>query len=188
MKSIVSGIVLLTLYLAAALNLAAAPAGLRLGPSAPVYAVADKSLDLTDEVTLEAWVRADKMSDTGGRILDKTKPGTQLGYMLDTWPGNSLRLLNAQGMCRFDAKLPADKWTHVVGVFSASKRIMKLYMNGKEVASLEGYFAPMTRSEEPLCVGADPKGANRFTGRILRAAVYRRALTAQDVAQRAAID
>ncbi len=63
---------------------------------------------------------------------------------------------------------------------------MKLYMNGKEVASLEGSFAPMTRSEEPLCVGADPKGANRFTGRILRAAVYRRALTASEVAHPAA--
>src|SRR5262245_2943315 len=62
-------------------------------------------LDLTEEVTLEAWVQADRMPEGGGRIIDKSKPGTQLGYMLDTWPGNSLRFLNAKGMCRYDARL-----------------------------------------------------------------------------------
>ena len=94
-------------------------AGMRLNDRSPIYAAASqKALDLTTEVTLEAWVKADKMSSAGGRILDKTMPGTQEGYMLDTHPGNSLRLLNATGMCRYDAQLPADQWTHVVGVFS----------------------------------------------------------------------
>ena len=96
--------------------------GLPLGAKTPLYeAAAGEALDLTDEVTLEAWVRADKMPDAGGRILDKSVPGTQRGYMLDTWPGNSLRFLNARGMCRFDAKLPADRWSHVAGVYSGRR-------------------------------------------------------------------
>ena len=160
-------------------------AGLRLNDSSPIYAAASqKALDLTAEVTLEAWVKAEKMASAGGRILDKTLPGTQVGYMLDTHPGNSLRLLNATGMCRYDAQLPADQWTHVVGVFSAHKKIMKLYVNGREVARVTREFTPMTLSQVPLCIGADPTGDNRFHGRIRRAAIYSRALTSEEVLQR----
>ena len=165
---------------------AAGAEGMRLDDKSPIFdAGPDKALDLTDEVTLEAWIKADRMGESGGRILDKTVSGTQDGYMLDTWPGNSLRFLNAKGMCRFDAKLPADKWTHVVGVFSASKKVMKLYVDGREVASLGGAFEPMRQSPVPLRLGCDPDGKNRFKGRILRAAVYGRALTADEVARRA---
>ncbi|HOW70784.1 MAG TPA: glycoside hydrolase N-terminal domain-containing protein [Phycisphaerae bacterium] len=167
---------------------AAAQTGLKIGEGGSVYQVEPgEALDLTDELTLEAWVQADRMSTAGGRILDKSVPGTQDGYMLDTHPGNSLRLLNAQGMCRFEAQLPARKWTHVAGVFSSSKRIMKLFVNGKEVAKIESRdFVPMRLSPVPLCVGADPTGGNRFKGRILRAAIYGRALTSEEIANRAA--
>ncbi|MCF7668297.1 MAG: glycoside hydrolase N-terminal domain-containing protein [Verrucomicrobia bacterium] len=160
--------------------------GYRLDAGAVIYKAFDQeSLDMTDEVTLEAWVKADKMPEAGGRILDRSRPGTQLGYMLDTWPGNSLRFLNAKAMCRYDAELPSDRWTHVVGVYSAPKEIMKLYMDGSEVASVEtGEFPKMELSDVPLCVGADPQGDNRFKGRIKRAAVYNRALSIEEVKRR----
>ena len=165
--------------------LCAADEGLKLDGKSPVYAAASKkAINLTTDVSLEAWIKADKMSNAGGRILDKSEPGTQIGYMLDTHPGNSLRFLNATGMCRYDAQLPADKWTHVVGVFSVSKKIMKLYVNGREVAKVDGPFVPMTRSRVPLCVGSDPKGENRFHGRIKRAAIYSRVLSAEEIQQR----
>ena len=184
----ISGIInlILAVWLLPTHNLLfAEDAGLRLNDSSPIYAAASqKALDLTAEVTLEAWVKAEKMAAAGGRILDKTLPGTQLGYMLDTHPGNSLRLLNATGMCRYDAQLPADQWTHVVGVFSAPQKIMKLYVNGREVARVTREFTPMTLSQAPLCIGADPTGDNRFHGRIRRAAIYSRALTSEEVLQR----
>ena len=160
--------------------------GYRLDGRSALYAVASRELDLTRELTLEAWVRADAMEQPGGRILDKSEPGTQLGYMLDTHPGNSLRLLNSMGMCNHDARLPADRWTHVAGVYSVSGRRMKLYVAGREVESLDGAFPEMTRSRVPLVIGADPTGGNRFLGRILRAAVYGRALSAEEIAARSA--
>ncbi len=166
---------------------AGADEGCRLGPEGPVYLVSDPVLDLTNEVTLEAWIRADPMDAAGGRILDKSVPGTQLGYMLDTHPSNSLRLLNRAGMCRFAARLTADRWTHVCGVFSAPRRLMALYVDGREVARLEAVdVPPMARSDVPLCVGADPRGHNRFRGAILRAAVYNRALSPDEIVARAA--
>jgi alpha-L-fucosidase 2 len=162
--------------------------GYRLDNQSPIYEAApDKALDLTDEVTLEAWIKADPMDEGGGRILDKSVPGTQLGYMLDSYPGNSLRHLNVKGMCSFKANLRSDQWSHVVGVYSASKRIMKVYLDGKDVASLGGDHWPrMTLSTVPLRIGCDPNGGNRFHGRILRAAVYVRALAADEISHRAA--
>jgi alpha-L-fucosidase 2 len=175
--------------LAAALPAAARAAdsdGYRLDAKSAIYeAGPDKALDLADEVTLEAWVKADKMPGGGGRILDKSQPGTSDGYMLDTYPGNSLRMITLSGMCQYDAKLPGDAWTHVAGVYSAPKKIQRLYVGGKEVASGGGAFPPLAKTAVPLRVGADPDDGNRFLGRIQRAAVYRRALTADEIAKRA---
>ena len=50
--------------------------GYPLNPATATYeAAAGKALDLTDEVTLEAWVKVDPMGEAGGRILDKSAPG-----------------------------------------------------------------------------------------------------------------
>ncbi len=97
--------------------------------------VADSgSLDLSDAITLEAWVKPGALPPGGGRIIDKSKAGTQNGYLLDTYPGSSLRLITAHGVLIHDAKLPTDQWTHVVGVFDAQKGDQCLYVNGGVVA------------------------------------------------------
>jgi alpha-L-fucosidase 2 len=168
--------------------LAAPQDGWKLDDRAPLYAAAPgAALDLSDEVTLEAWIAADAMGGGGGRILDKSTPGTQLGYMLDTYPGNSLRFVIAKELLVYDAKLKGDRWTYVAAVYSAPRQIMKLYLDGREVASAGGTDWPkLTRSPEPLVIGADPTGGNRFQGRILRAAVTGRALSAGEIARRAA--
>lgn len=183
-RLLVAGVVLALLPPAAR----AAEEGYRFGSEMAYYAAAAcPELDLTDAVTLEAWVKPEAMSSAGGRILDKSSPGTQLGYMLDTHPGNSLRLLNAEGMCQFKANLVGDRWTHVAGVYSARGKRMALYINGQQVAQrASGEFRPMTASTVPLVIGADPRGNNRFQGAMLRAAVYGRALSADELAARAA--
>ena len=165
-----------------------APDGLMLSENGPIYqAVGEHALDLSDAVALEAWVKADPMPRGGGRILDKLIPGTSDSFLLDTYPGNSLRLITAKGQCSYDARLSSDHWTHCVGVYSASQKIMALYLDGKEVARVtEGVFPPLTKTSVPLRVGMDPNGENRFHGHILRAAVYGRVLTPDEIARRAA--
>jgi alpha-L-fucosidase 2 len=164
--------------------------GLTLSADSDIYeAPLDPALDLTDAVSLEAWVRAEPMPDSGGRILDRMPPGGLAGYLLDTWPGNSLRLITSNGQCRYDAKLTSDHWTHVVGVYSSSARTMCLYVDGREVAAVtEGEFPPLAPFAGPLRVGADQTGGNRFVGAVLRAAVYGRALGPDEVARRAGGD
>lgn len=92
------------------------------------------SLNLSEAVTLEAWVKPGALPAGGGRIIDKSKAGTQNGYLLDTYPGSSLRMITAYAVLTYDAKLPTDRWTHVVGVFDARKGEQCLYVNGEMVA------------------------------------------------------
>jgi alpha-L-fucosidase 2 len=151
------------------------------GPT--VYAPAQAALDLTNEVTLEAWLMPQA---TAGRVLDKGVPGAQEAYMLDTYPGNALRMITAKGILGYAANLPTNQWSHVAGVYSMTGRVMAMYLNGAQVAiSTNGAFPPMTITSNPLQVGADPTLANKYLGRMLRMAVYGRALSSNEIAQRA---
>ena len=93
----------------------------------------DPRLDLTSDATLEAWFSPGTLPGGGARILDKSRVGTSNGYLLDTHPGNSLRLIVQRGTLSCDANLPADKWTHVAATVDATGH-MALYVDGKQVA------------------------------------------------------
>ncbi|MCX6922693.1 MAG: DUF5703 domain-containing protein, partial [Verrucomicrobia bacterium] len=152
------------------------------GPT--IAAPAQAALDLTNEVTLEAWLMP---QITSGRVLDKGVPGTSDGYLLDLYPGNALRLITAKGLLTYSANLPTNQWSHVAGVYSATGHIMALYLNGAQVASItNGPWPVMTTTASPLQVGADPTLGSRYVGRMLRLALYGRALSASEIAQRAA--
>ncbi|MGC8744856.1 MAG: glycosyl hydrolase family 95 catalytic domain-containing protein [Verrucomicrobiia bacterium] len=161
--------------------------GFRFSNRSQIYEAPKTSeLDITDEITLEAWIKPERMPQAGGRIIDKLIPGTDTGYLLDTYPGNSLRMITSKGQCSYNGKLPTNQWSHVVAVYSAPKKLMKLYLNGKEVASrTDGNFPKLQVAPNNLRIGADPTGANRFIGEIKRAAVYHRALTEEEIAKRA---
>ncbi|HUS93251.1 MAG TPA: glycoside hydrolase N-terminal domain-containing protein [Phycisphaerae bacterium] len=145
------------------------------------------ALDLADAVTLEAWVCPEKLGRQGARILDKSQAGTSTGYMLDTFPGNSLRLVVAESSLQHDARLPAGKWSHVAGVFDARQGVIALYLNGRKVAEKrQASMQKMTRNRLPLRIGCDSGAGSRFRGEMARAAVYGRALSGEEIAALAA--
>ncbi|MHB8953662.1 MAG: LamG domain-containing protein [Pirellulaceae bacterium] len=96
----------------------------------------DPRLHLDRACTLEAWLRCETLPATGARILDKSRVGTSNGYLLDTLPGNSLRLIVAQGTLAHDAKLPTDSWSHVAATVDPSGRLA-LFVNGQQVATAQ---------------------------------------------------
>ena len=87
--------------------------------------------DLAGPFTLEAWVRpAD--TDGGGRILDKITPGQSVGFLLDTWPGHSLRLIAGQSTQTAKGVLKPGAWHHVAAVLEGGAG--RLYLDGKRLA------------------------------------------------------
>jgi len=142
-----------------------------------------KAFGYRDEVTIDAWLVPEAMPQDGGRIVDRSIMGTYAGYLLDTDPSNSLRLLTANGMLTAPDVLTPGEPVRVTAVYSASKRIAKLYKNGKLiVSSNDGAFPQLAVAEQALLIGADTMGGNRFQGEILRVVLIPRALTDAEVA------
>lgn len=82
-------------------------------------------------ITIEAWIRTGG-PNVVGRIIDKITPGGSDGFLLDTHPGNTLRLIVGRETMAAGRSLPANGWVHVAA--SISGRGIRLYQDGQIVA------------------------------------------------------
>jgi hypothetical protein len=80
--------------------------------------------------TLEAEVRP--AAGEKGRIFDKITPGGSDGFLLDAFPGNSLRLICGVSQLNFKEALPAGQWAHIVATADATG--WKISINGQPLA------------------------------------------------------
>ncbi|MHB8957930.1 MAG: DUF5703 domain-containing protein, partial [Pirellulaceae bacterium] len=89
-------------------------------------------------ITIEAWVKPDQLSDSGGRIVDKVTPGQSDGLLLDCYPANRLRLIVGTHELRVQESLPPGQWSHITAVADRRTDRLELYLQGKLVAHLKG--------------------------------------------------
>ena len=78
--------------------------------------------------TIEAWVKPQKLPSTGARLVDKIAIGGSDGFLLDTYPGNSLRFICGDTQLSVPDALPAGQWTHIAAVADPAKGC-RLYVN-----------------------------------------------------------
>jgi hypothetical protein len=138
-------------------------------------------LHLTEEFTLEAWVKP-----VGGVYEDpvvvreagsKDAFGLGLGSRKEFAPEGFI----GQGKgseAAYDGEVRANEWTPIATTYDGSK--IRVYEEGVLVAEKTALTPPVT-GEGPLKIGCDgPDG--QFTGGIDEVSVYNRALTAAEVA------
>jgi hypothetical protein len=104
----------------------------------PTKDSADKKISkaaLSGNITIEAWLKPQKQTSDGGRIVDKCTPGAGDGFLLDTYPGNSLRLIVGKEIIAKKNCLKVGKWQYVVATVDAKAGTLKIYLDGKEVAA-----------------------------------------------------
>jgi alpha-L-fucosidase 2 len=155
---------------------------LRLDGLSGWIADSDKRLDLTEAVTLEAWLRPEAVDKGGSRIIEKAG-----AYLLDTAPGMALRMRVAGGDISCAGRLPTDRLSHVVGVFSRAEGVFKLYIDGKEKASQgRPEMRKLSVTPSPLKIGEAPDGRLCFWGEVARVTIYNRALGTAEIAALAA--
>ncbi len=99
------------------------------------FVVADHPRLAFEGGTVEAWVRP--APSTRGRIVDKITPGGSDGWLLDTHPGQSLRLI-AGAETLLHALPPSDAWTHVVALIDPAGTA-RLYVNGTRVTPSDAW-------------------------------------------------
>ena len=86
--------------------------------------------NFTGSFILEAEVKP--AAHETGRIFDKITPGAADGFLLDTHPGNCLRLIAGNTHFSFKDVLPAGQWAHIVATADATG--WKIVLNGKQLA------------------------------------------------------
>ena len=85
-------------------------------------------------MTFEAWVRPRSLPAGGGRILDRITPGKADGFLLDTYPGNSLRFIAGHIVLNHKNALSADRWHHVAATVAPEAGEVRLFADGRLVA------------------------------------------------------
>ncbi|MBN1817121.1 MAG: hypothetical protein JW828_07145 [Sedimentisphaerales bacterium] len=89
--------------------------------------------DLAGPLTWEAWIMPGALPASGGRIIDKVTPGKDDGILLDTWPGNSLRLISMSGHVEVKNCLTLGTWHHVAATLDPSTGTQRLFLDGKMI-------------------------------------------------------
>jgi len=102
------------------------------GPASGLEALRD--LDPGQPLTIELWAKPAPLPPGGARLVDKITPGADDGVLLDTHPGNSLRLITALRTLQVPGALPPDQWHHVAAVVDGPHGVLQLFVDGKRVA------------------------------------------------------
>ena len=137
------------------------------------------SLDITDAITLEAWVYWDGSSAKGvlGRWHSDASNRNYLLYKLSatniSFYINSNNLINQSG-------LTATKgWTHIVGTYNRTNAV--LYIDGVQKATV-AHTTAISTGTLPVEIGRNFTTSNQaLTAPIAQPRIYNRALTAAEV-------
>jgi PKD repeat protein len=137
------------------------------------------SLDLTQGLTLEAWVFPTALG--GWRSILFKPHGTQLCYVLQgsSNPSGvpSLGLSVAPSNVMAPNPLPLNTWSHIAGTYDGVA--MTFYVNGVQVAS-QSQTGTLATSTDALTIGGDTAGDD-WSGLIDEVRIYNRALSAAEI-------
>ena len=89
--------------------------------------------DGSSGLTLAAWIRPEDLPAAGMRIIDKCPTTSAQGYLLDTYPKDSLRLITRDPHLVYSAKLTVGTWTHVAATVDGKTGAQTVYLNGMPV-------------------------------------------------------
>ena len=145
------------------------------------------SLDITDEVTIEAWVKWRAQQNDWVGIVRKTIPMPPSPwaqpfcmYMIGIDDNNRIYgtiAHNGIETSEYGPVLTAGKWHHIVFAYPEA-----LYLDGENVEPLTDYGSIDT-NDQPVVIGASRNDREFFDGLIGEVAIYNRALTKDEVKQ-----
>jgi hypothetical protein len=137
----------------------------------------DSLLNITSNVTMNAWIRHSGTGDPYGNYASKD---ANLGYRMrrDGTSGSPLWLY-ASGNNTVGGAIYDNLWYMVTGVFSSTG--LRGYINGNLVASNSNPYA--STPSGPFYIGAFVVGSELFGGNMMGLQVYASALTTTEIKQ-----
>ncbi|MBP2331193.1 glucose/arabinose dehydrogenase [Kibdelosporangium banguiense] len=148
-----------------------------------VVTVGDSNLlDLTNAMTLEAWVRP-SAGGTAWRTVMMKERADGLSYSLysdnaASRPTSWIRVGSTDRSVNGTSAVPANTWTHLAVTYDATT--IRFYVNGTQVATAPSSGALLT-SDNPLRIGGNLIWGEYFSGSLDDVRVYNRVLTAAEI-------
>lgn len=152
------------------------------------------NLDITDKITLDAWIKTSGTNDFSGIVgkIGSIDPDTRKGYLLGVNALSKLRCdmvldrssapccIQGQGTAVSTTSVEGGNWHHVACTYDGAE--VKVYVDGVLEATV-AYTNGIGLNNEPLRIGRDPFSApNRdFNGLIDEVEVFNRALTDDEI-------
>jgi hypothetical protein len=141
------------------------------------------SLDLTNAMTLEAWVRPTALSNYRTVLIKETAGNLVYAlYASSTFGGSGVQRpsawIFADGLGPTTA-LPVNAWSHIATTYDRAN--WRFYVNGVQVAT-RAYTPAIQASTGALRIGGNNIWGEWFGGQIDEVRVYDRALSAAEVA------
>ena len=149
------------------------------------------SLDITDEITLMAWVHPTRFTDEWLRIIVKTWAGDtapwmvyglyqqgasngKTGFIMSVDGGREVRCGNGPS-----PQLPLNQWTHLTATYDGTR--MKLYYNG-ELKVETAATGRIDTNDVPLSIGRNSEGnREHYVGLIDEVAIWNAALDESEI-------
>jgi len=149
----------------------------------------DASLDITDAITLAAWVKPGEQATQYiiKKAIQNGIPITEDGYELSlSNPGkvfvrfNQATSINAYRLdSTTDYPTDGNTWMHIAATFDGT--YIRIYINGVEEGTPVSGLSSITANNLSLAIGAQSNGGSEFQGQIDDARVYNRALSAVEI-------
>jgi glucose/arabinose dehydrogenase len=150
------------------------------GSSNLVVVNASPSLNLTNAMTIEAWVYPTASQSKWRTIVQRERDA----YFLHAGSNAALRpagggtLNGAMTFAAATTAIPTNSWTHLAVTYDGAA--VRLYVNGAQVAS-KAQTGPIQATTAPLRIGGNVPYGEYFLGRIDEIRLYNRALSATEL-------
>ena len=132
-------------------------------------------------ITVVAWVKNDDGVVAGtDDIISYWNYPTSKSWIL-THHRNDRYFWEIAGKGNISGGTVSTNWVHVAGTYDAATGVMRLYVNGVEVASRTGLSGTLPSSNAQVRVGSQQDGSNYFGGIIDEAHIFDRALTQSEI-------
>jgi hypothetical protein len=142
------------------------------------------NLNLTQPLTIDAWVNPSIANQNGG-IVEKTV-GDQVNtqYLMHLEGGVVFfRLIIVPGVdhrtVHSNSAIPINEWTHIVGTWDGAT--MKLFINGVQQTETVAVTPPINSGNGPTLIGRLGQNIYHFAGLIDEVEIFDRALSTPEI-------
>jgi hypothetical protein len=147
----------------------------------------DNRLDLTNRLTIAAWVRPDVATKWRTVLIKETSSGLAYGLYASEGSGRPNVYITTEGGGMVGAtasqSLPVGVWSHLAATYDGNA--LRLYVNG-QLAATRAVSGNVVTSSSPLRFGGSSVWGEYFDGRMDDLRLYDLSLTASQIAQLAA--